>query len=466
MQSTANNVKRSDAQLPPPDSFAWIGDYTEEHWHPSFRHYHSAKELIASEHAPELIVFSLDSEEQDIQLNELRKCSVTALSKIFVEHESTLSPFLSNGVWNEDCLDAFEHYRIRTAKVNLTYDDDPKFKLLTYLWLHDELLTPRMQPSKSYLFSYPLLSAFGIELGETERWLAALVENDWINKDTLTNRVRYCASCQSGHLNYVDVCPKCESIDTKVQSSLHCFNCGHVGNQEAFKTRSSLTCPNCLTKLRHIGTDYDRPIETSKCQSCEHLFSESLVVAECLHCHVHNPLDKLQIRNVYHYSLSVFGGALVRRGMSHFTLMPSVGDQMSYSQFYWLLEWLNKLAKRHNMHHTVISLQALNLAEFLKDKGEVEGMIRLDAIQERLKSVTRMTDACCNDSEGGLLMLFPVTELKQLSAVIKKLENVKSQQHDQLLQLELKVLELPDDIGSNVEEWLIDRLNQVKANVL
>jgi len=465
-QLKADTENSSGVSLSSSKPLAWIGNYSDKTWHPSFEHYHSVQELIANKQPPQLIVFSLDPEEQDVQLNELRKHSITALSKIYVEHESALSPYLSNGVWEESCLKGFEQYQERLSKVGLPYDEDIRFKLLTYLWLHDEPLLPKMQPSKSYIFSYPLLSAFGIELAEVMPWLASMVENEWLVENSLTNRVRYCASCQSGYLNYVDVCPNCESIDTSLQASLHCFKCGHVGAQESFKTRSSLTCPNCLTQLRHIGTDYDRPIETSKCRRCNHLFSESLVVAECLYCHVHNPVDKLQVRNVYSYTISALGSTLVRRGMKNVTLLPNVGEQMAYSQFYWLLDWANKLAKRHDMKHTLVSLQASNLSEFIKEKGEVEGLARLDAIQERLQSVVRMTDACCGDGFGGLLMFFPVTERKNLDAVIKKLLNVKSLQHDQSLSLELKIIELPDDIGSNVEDWLVDKLTQAETKAL
>lgn len=448
------------------ECIVWIGEYTDRSWHPVFKHCSSVTEVLECQLTPNLIVLSLDSEEQDTQLAELRKGASTALTKVYVEHESTLSPYLSNGVWEHGCLEQYEKYQKRLSRVALSHDDDIRFKLLTYLWVHDEPLRPRMQPSKSYIVSYPLLSAFGIDLNEAMPWLTSLIENDWLTQQSLTNRVRYCASCKSGHLNYVDVCPKCESIDTTLQASLHCFNCGHVGVQESFKTRASLTCPNCQTQLRHIGTDYDRPIETSKCRNCDHLFSESLVVAECLHCHVHNAIDKLQVRNVYSYQLTALGSTLVRRGMKHMALFPSVGEQMPYSQFYWLLNWLNTLAKRHNMKHTLVSLAASNLADFLKEKGEVEGMVRLDAIQERLQSVVRMTDACCNDGSGGLLMLFPVTERENLKTVIKKLENVKSQQYDQSLTLELKIIDLPEDIGSNVEDWLADKLAGTEAKVL
>tara|TARA_R100001224_G_scaffold84067_1_gene53383 strand:- start:33644 stop:34579 length:936 start_codon:yes stop_codon:yes gene_type:complete len=311
-----------------------------------------------------------------------------------------------------------------------------------------------------------LLSAFGLEPEETGRFLSSLQNNDWIAKDSLKNRVRYCASCHSGHLNYIDVCPKCESIDTHNQSSLHCFSCGHVGGEETFKTSSAISCPNCMARLRHLGVDYDRPIETQKCRSCDNLFSESSVVAQCLHCHVSNPVDKLHIKNIHSYCLSSFGQTIARQGIEHINFTPEVGENMPISQFYWLVGWLDRLAQRHSVNHCIISLAASNLSEFLSEKGEVEGMLRLDAIKERLQSVVRMTDACCNDADGNLLMLLPMTKSTQLGVVMEKLESVKNQQHDQFLELEVKVVELPGSVGSNAGAWLTDTLNSTEPKLL
>jgi len=63
-------------------------------------------------------------------------------------------------------------------------------------------------------------------------------------------------------------------------------------------------------------------------------------------------------------------------------------------------------------------------------------------------------------------MLLPMTKSTQLGVVMEKLESVKNQQHDQFLELEVKVVELPGSVGSNAGAWLTDTLNSTEPKLL
>src|SRR5205807_3597889 len=67
---------------------------------------------------------------------------------------------------------------------------------------------------------------------------------------------------------------QCGSIDTAPQNFLHCYACGNVGTQEQYLTHQGLSCPKCSARLRHIGVDYDRALETLVCRSCAGRFTE------------------------------------------------------------------------------------------------------------------------------------------------------------------------------------------------
>ena len=41
----------------------------------------------------------------------------------------------------------------------------------------------------------------------------------------LVDRTRLCSGCGSAHIHFVDVCPHCQSLDTRRESMLHCFAC-------------------------------------------------------------------------------------------------------------------------------------------------------------------------------------------------------------------------------------------------
>lgn len=444
----------------------WVGQYQKEEWHPEFQFHGSVEELLEEGGNPDVVVLALEPEEQDKQLWQIRQNDKTALSLVLVVRESPLSPFLSNGVLQNDLAARYQVYQRRKAKVRLEQNEDPASRLLIYLWLHNQPLQSKAEPSTSQLYSYPLLGAFEVSTDDPVSWLTSLVQKEWIQQESLTNRVRLCAHCKSGHLNYIDVCPACHSIDIVQQSALHCFRCGHVGAQDEFRKSLSLMCPNCLIQLRHIGVDYDRPIETQKCSDCSLLFSESKVVAECLQCGTANAIDELIVRSIYSYSLSARGRDLVQKGIDYSGFLPVLGEAVSEPQFYWLLKWLNRLGKRHQQSHMLVAVQPVNLTGFLDALGEAEGMERLDAIRDRIRSIMRITDACSNSTQEGLLILLPLTTNAQLDAVIDKLERLKDQQYDYRLDLQLKAVELPADIGDNVAAWLSDALTQAAPIIL
>ena len=89
---------------------------------------------------------------------------------------------------------------------------------------------------------------------------------------------------------------------------------------------------------------------------------------------------------------------------------------------------------------------------------------QLDALQERLRNVIRVTDACSNYSRDGLLMLLPMTDIKQIKPVHAKLLELQHKQAGTALELCIKVVSLPANIGDNVADWLTDEL--VKATPL
>ncbi len=378
----------------PTRNIIWIGTYQYQQWHPDFIVNKTIDDIAGNDIAPELIILSLGKAEQDSALKQIRSINSTSLSLIFVVSESTLSPYLANGIWDECSTEKRINYRIKKSQIKISDTDDLESKLLCYLWLHEDTwLEPCSEPSKPYLFSYPLLNTWGVSPEDSFSWIKGAKQHGWIEEDKLINRVRYCPICRSGHLNYIDVCPKCHDMDIEDKTSLHCFNCGHVGGQDHFRKTTQLQCPNCLQNLRHIGVDYDRPIENQHCNSCDTLFVDALVKAECLDCHQYSHLDQLYVHKIYNYRLGAQGRLLIRQGRAKILFTLVSGEQMSSQQFYWLIDWQNKVAKRHNQVHSILSIQMHNIEEFLSAEGETKGLAQLDALQQRIQNLIRVTDA-------------------------------------------------------------------------
>lgn len=449
---------------PVTDSMLWIGDYSALSWHPHFEHLNHVEDLSTQGVTPSLIVVSVPPEAQDNILLSIRRNELTSHCLVLVTQESALSPYLANGLWGKEYQQQYQDYQLKKSQIKLNYQDDLAAKLLCYLWLHSEAaVEPQCEPSKHELYSYPLLAAWGILPQDVFAWLNEIKQKGWIETVKLHNRVRFCASCSSGHLNYVDACPKCKDIDIEDRTSLHCFNCGHVGAQQHFRKIANLECPNCLQGLRHIGVDYDRPIENQHCNSCDTLFVDAVVEAECLHCAQHNSLEQLQIRNIYSFKLAVQGRLLVRQGQEQNLFKLSAGEKMNSAQFLWLIDWQNKLAKRHHHTHSIISIQMLNIKEFLAREGDERGFAQLEALQQRLQSVIRTTDACTNYTNNGLLMLLPMTGPQQLTHLYTKIFNLKELHSTSTIELSVKAISLPAEIGGNISDWLTDQLSKAKS---
>lgn len=448
-------------QLQPKSSkhpFLWIGQRQPQSWHPDFTEVSGAQDAIRLFSPSAMLVLNLASAEQDAALKILRAHAATALSAIYIVNESTLSPFLANGQFDSNYGEHLMQYHTRLTQSRLRHGDDPEFRLLNWLWLSGLSLTAHAVPSQPELYHYPLLSAWGIKAQESFAWLTNLKQKGWIAPQRLINRTRYCPRCDSGHLNYIDVCPRCRSLDIAHRSSLHCFNCGHVGPKDAFLGNGQLGCPNCLTQLRHIGVDYDRPIENQGCHSCDHSFVDAEVEAHCLHCDTASRLDNLKVRNIYGYELAPAGRTLVRQGelQNLFNLVP--GERMGQGQFYWLIDWQNQLARRHGHQHAVLAIEMTNLDAFLKAEGETKGFARLDALLERLKGLIRVTDACSNYTAQGLLLFLPYTAIQQVRVVVAKLREIEGLQQGAQIDLRLRALALPAQTGGDMALWLAEAL--------
>ena len=442
----------------------WIGEFEMLDWYPNFTLFDNVEILADTVIKENFIVIAADEKEQDEILIKLRSHDATTLSLIFVCQKSPLSDYLANGLWQENYQSQVEQFLLKRSQINLSSVDEISHKLLCYLWLHSCELKARSVPFEKHLYDYPLLTIWGIKIQDSFSWLTSLKRKGWLNSDKLLNRVRFCANCSSGHLNYVDSCPQCSSIDIEAQSSLHCFNCGHIDKKDNFKKLTALSCPNCQQDLRHIGVDYDRPIENQHCNHCDRLFVDANVQAECLHCFHINQIDDLHIRNIYSYQLADAGRNLVRIGISQLLFELSPGESMTSSQISWLIQWQNKLAIRHQQSHLIVLIEVLNFDLVIKQAGEVDAFVQLDALKERLKSVIRETDISSHLSQSHLLLFLPNTHIEKIKPVYLKLKEKNALQSGVQIEIQIKAVSLPDEnMGDDAVEWLIDKLTAVSA---
>ncbi len=318
-------------------------------------------------------------------------------------------------------------------------------RVLAWLWLHPHGAIHAVRDAGvAQHYHYPLLEALeDDESPNAFAWLQLMTQQGWLEEGELVDRVRLCVGCGSGRLNYVDVCPECQTLEIARQPSLHCFTCGHVGAQEHFLKDGLLLCPNCFSRLRHIGSDYDRPLENYRCRSCQAFFVDAEVEARCLDCGQAHAPDKLRVREVRHFRLAEAGRLRCRQGYS---ASVAETDQfgalnlLNQKSFHELLNWQLQLVRRYKQPaFSLLGLRFVNLAATISALGELRGHALVDSLVERLQEAVRDTDRCSRVSEEILWIMMPHTDAAGLAVVRKRLqEGAERLASEQIGQLQLR----------------------------
>jgi hypothetical protein len=199
-----------------------------------------------------------------------------------------------------------------------------------------------------HAFIYPIIDAI---LGREQSHLDlvhSMTSRELFSERNLINRQRECPTCSRPHLELLDQCPRCQSIQIDQKPFLHCFSCGKVSPQDEFLKDSGLSCPNCQAVLRRIGTDYDRPFEHGHCSSCDFLFEEPEVLTKCLVCSASSAPSSLKIRQIYELELTQSGHMAARNGGADWlSTSHEEANVVPLAAFRQSLAWTIRLSRRH-----------------------------------------------------------------------------------------------------------------------
>lgn len=337
--------------------------------------------------------------------------------------------------------------------------ETPDERLLCYFGMRPEAtLAPLVDPRSDALYRYPLLEAYR-DGEEAPIWLSTLLRRGRLEQTEVLDRTRHCRRCHSGHLNYVDVCPECDAVDIVANESLHCFVCGHVGQRDRFTREGALVCPNCYTRLRHIGVDYDRPLETHACNQCMASFSEPKVLANCLSCgHGQEPSD-LNVVTVGHYRLTAQTRLLAANGGIAANWASSLGEfrLMPPALFANILDWQMDVARRYQSH--LFSLVGVNLGDLdslIAVIGEGRALQLLDSLSDRLSELLRSSDLVGRTLDTQLWLLLPGTPAANLSVVIERLRNLEKLTDEDIgLTLSITAITAPEGLEEGEDARLL-----------
>ena len=357
---------------------------------------------------------------------------------------------LADGWWTPttDLAAALAEYHLRLQAVQQRANADELVALLHYLWCRPE---QRIRPERDWqsprMFRYPLLEAFTGNEESALLLLKRLCASQLLAADALIARVPSCAHCQSAHLIFQESCVACASIDIGASQAVHCFVCGHVGLEQNFRHTGELICPNCSTTLRHIGSDYDRPIENMACHACGELFVEANTQALCAACgHTASP-DQLSAQEMSVWALSDEGRQVCRHG--HQQQVGNLLDTLTLVRseyFQHTLLWLMNYGRRYpDSPFSLLLIDIQNLPPVIRARGMGQALAQLDAFIEHLSELVRNTDFMMRSNETRLWLAMPRTSADGLRAFSGKLnawisERLGEESSNQQERLQVKVL--------------------------
>lgn len=419
--------------------------------------------LIDSEYLA--VIFAINTKSIFMQwLNKIR-CDQLNFSTLIYAADSLYADIsMVDGLLPTNIDKQIEMFLERKAEVNINVKDNLENKLLAYLWVNEKRsLKPSRVIDQGVSYQYPFLELWDDGQGK-EYWLKSMVKAGQLVENKLIDRIRQCRTCHSSLLNYVDSCGDCASIDLKIEQAIHCFYCGHVADQKEFIRSGEMVCTNCLNTLRHIGSDYDRPIENLRCNSCNNLFIEASVKAQCFSCGHDNHIDDLIQKEYFSFSLGHNGIIKIKTGAEPQLLVTNVGEPVSREHFSWMVNWLNKMAIRQKDQHLFLAINFSNLHELKNSMSTIALNSQLEAFSEQLRSLMRTTDIFSQFNDEVIYFLLPNVKTSDVSTIENKLSRISDEQSDNQLNLQVSLKILPDQgLSNDVDFWLAERIQEFSS---
>ncbi|WP_271898195.1 hypothetical protein [Candidatus Phyllobacterium onerii] len=214
------------------------------------------------------------------------------------------------------CIRKFRERRGRLSSRFLS-PTSPAVRMMAYLFVSGEDLTPVRQPNSPYYFGYK-----GFPNTASATMVAeALANKGWLER-SFFDRYHKCAGCQSHRLTVREECPACQSPQLSEVDLIHHYSCAQLSPEATFRRGSALICPKCSKQLRHYGKDYDKPGRIQVCAQCKNTTSEPIIGFLCQDCGMHVGGDAASVSDVFSYSLSDQANTLLANDVASVERFP------------------------------------------------------------------------------------------------------------------------------------------------
>lgn len=313
-------------------------------------------------------------------------------------------------------------------------------------------LRPKADIASSTGYTYPLVSHFlqypsGKVHEVLDNW-----EKAKMLQGEVVDRVNLCPHCRHYNLNFREVCPQCGSGRIQEEATIHHFSCGYIGFERDYTQGMKWICPKCGKDLRHIGVDYDKPVDNIWCSDCHANFSEPAVQCFCLHCQKVSTPSDLILRPIHRYHLTNIGLRYARNGvLPEFGFIDLLKDDFNLYDMKVFQEFLRLEAlrcKRYKFQSSLMLIQVENFGELWERKGlDFATKLRKEFI-DLLKRDLRNTDLLSVLSGNEIALLLTNTPVQQTDLIFDRLSRYFDSVFEQKLRLNCERLDLSvEDAG-------------------
>jgi hypothetical protein len=306
-------------------------------------------------------------------------------------------------------------------------------KVLNFMYTRDlKTLKPFVDLNSIIGYTFPEISVHFDNAEEAQ----VLEIFEWAEREGLIwpdfqERIYLCNHCSSGFLSYREVCPHCNSSNSKSEDLVHHFPCAFIGPISDFKNAidNTLTCPKCNKDLRHIGVDYDKPAIIHHCNSCDNNFQDFFVKAKCISCSQDVEVQYLIPKSINVYKLTKKGRSAATNGfLSSGQEVEDIFGTINMSTFKIMLHYELERVKANPSQKTSIALVNFeNIFELYNKIGKKAEKNLLEDLVNMIRENIKPSDFIAFENSSTLYLglinadaMKAEQQLMELSILIEK----------------------------------------------